>query len=80
MTPTRYIVLEHAGQWKINFNNQYYGPFESRDTAVESATQSAREAVTIGHNAQVMVMSSPAHFDTVWTAENDKVPQPPFAS
>lgn len=77
MTTARYIVLEHAGQWKINLNNQYFGPFPTREAAVDNATQGAREAAAQGFDARVMVMTSPGAFDTVWTRESE--PRAPFA-
>ena len=57
MATARYIVLEHDGQWKINLDNRYYGPFTTRDEAVKSATETAGKAVSQGYEAKVMVMT-----------------------
>jgi len=61
----RYIVVAHEGAWKINLDNRYYGPFPTRDAAVESATQTARQAADSGYPASVLVMEGAA-FETVW--------------
>lgn len=61
----RYIVVAHEGVWKINLDNRYFGPFTTRDEAVESATKTARQASESGYPASVLVMEGAA-FETVW--------------
>ncbi|HKY79997.1 MAG TPA: DUF2188 domain-containing protein [Sphingobium sp.] len=62
----RYIVLEHEGTWKINLDNRYYGPFATREAAVESATGTARKASEGGYPASVLLMQG-TQFETLWT-------------
>ena len=76
MTPTRYIVLEHDGQWKINLNNRYYGPLATRDEAVRHAIETARQAGALGYDACVMVMVGTTEFETVWQYRKDEEPRP----
>ncbi|MET0372440.1 MAG: DUF2188 domain-containing protein [Sphingobium sp.] len=64
----RYIVLEHEGVWKINLDNRYYGPFPTRDAAVESATNTARQAANGGYPASVLHLDGTS-FNTLWTSE-----------
>lgn len=61
----RYIILAHEGAWKINLDNRYYGPFATREAAVKSATQTARQAAETGYRASVLVMDG-TKFETVW--------------
>lgn len=63
----RYIVLEHEGVWKINLDNRYYGPFDTREAAVESATGTARKASEAGYPASVLLMQGTA-FETLWSS------------
>lgn len=63
----RYIVLEHEGVWKINLDNSYYGPFPTRELAVESATGTAKKAAQAGYPASVLAMQG-TQFETVWTS------------
>lgn len=63
----RYIVLHHDGAWKINLNNIYYGPFATRDAALESATDTARKASEGGYPASVLTMEE-GDFQTMWTS------------
>ena len=66
----RYIVLEHEGAWKINLDNRYYGPFATRQEAVDSATETARKASEGGYPASVLLMKG-GQFDTLWTSVAD---------
>ncbi|WP_176592674.1 DUF2188 domain-containing protein [Sphingobium sp. EM0848] len=70
----RYIVLEHEGVWKINLDNRYYGPFPTRETAVESATGTAQKASEAGYPASVLLMRG-TKFETLWTSVADADPQ-----
>jgi hypothetical protein len=67
----RYIVLEHEGVWKINLDNRYYGPFPTRDAAVENATGTARKAAEGGYPASVLLMQG-TRFETLWTNQDDQ--------
>ena len=64
----RYIVLEHEGEWKINLDNRYYGPFPTRQAAVDSATDTARKASEGGYPASVLLMQG-TKFETLWTTD-----------
>ncbi|MCP1468863.1 hypothetical protein J3E64_000534 [Sphingobium sp. OAS761] len=66
----RYIVLHHDGAWKINLNNKYYGPFDTQAAAVDSATDTAREASRAGHPASVLLMRG-TQFDTLWSSVDE---------
>lgn len=61
----RYIVLHHDGEWKINLDNRYYGPFPTKAAAVDSATQTARQAHQGGYPASVLLMVD-GQFETLW--------------
>lgn len=63
----RYIVIEHEGVWKINLDNQYYGPFPTREAAVENATGTARKAADAGYPASVLLMAG-TQFETLWSS------------
>ncbi|ALR18960.1 MULTISPECIES: DUF2188 domain-containing protein [Sphingobium] len=63
----RYIVLNHDGQWKINLDNRYYGPFATQEAAVEMATDTAKKADSAGYPATVLLMKGTA-FETLWTS------------
>ncbi|WP_066519255.1 DUF2188 domain-containing protein [Sphingobium cloacae] len=64
----RYIVLHHDGEWKINLDNRYYGPFSTQQAAVDMATDTAKKAGSAGYPASVLLMND-ATFDTLWTSE-----------
>lgn len=64
----RYIVLSHDGEWKINLDNRYYGPFATQEAAVDMATDTARKAGSAGYPASVLLMKGTA-FETLWSSE-----------
>ena len=68
----RYIVLEHEGVWKINLDNRYFGPFATREAAVENATDTARKAAEGGYPASVLLMHG-TRFETLWTNQADQM-------
>ena len=68
----RYIVIAHDGVWKINLNNQYFGPFTSREAAIDVAKSTAQAAVASGHVAQVLLMDGAAAFKTIWDGAPDQ--------
>lgn len=73
----RYLVVPHEGVWKINFDNRWFGPFQTRDAAVAQAIENAREAGKLGHkDAEVLEMVRPGVFDRVWHAALDGTAQP----
>ncbi len=66
----RYIVLHHGGEWKINLDNRYYGPFSTQEAAVAMATDTARKASGAGYPASVLLMNGTA-FETLWSSADD---------
>ncbi|WP_336958149.1 DUF2188 domain-containing protein [Sphingobium aquiterrae] len=65
--PARYIVIHHGGEWKINLDNRYFGPFATQEAAVAMATDTARQAVEAGHPASVLLMEG-ERFTPLWTS------------
>jgi hypothetical protein len=63
----RYIVLHHGGEWKINLDNRYFGPFATKESAVAMAMDTAGKASAGGYPASVLLMTG-ADFETLWTA------------
>ncbi len=68
--PARYIVMNHNGEWKINLNNRYFGPFVTQEAAIAVATETARKAETDGHPSSVLLMEGNS-FTPVWTKADD---------
>ena len=68
--PARYIVMNHDGDWKINLNNRYFGPFATQDAAVAIAIETARKAEDAGHPSSVLLMEGSA-FTPLWTKAQD---------
>jgi len=72
MNHARYLVIPHEGLWKINFNNQYYGPFTTREAAVAMAVETAGKAAADGHpTAEVLEMTGPGAFTKLWSWAED---------
>jgi hypothetical protein len=72
--PARYIVMNHGGEWKINLDNRYYGPFDTVEAAVEMAVDTARKASQSGFEASVMMLYG-KQMKTLWP-KMDNSPAP----
>jgi hypothetical protein len=68
LPPARYIVINHDGEWKINLDNTYYGPFETAEAAGEMAVETARKAAEAGYPASVLMMYG-NRIETLWASE-----------
>ncbi len=69
----RYIVVQHENVWKINLDNRYFGPFDTKEAAVASATDTAKGAGEKGYPASVLLLNG-TRFDTLWTNVPDDQP------
>ena len=68
LPPARYIVINHEGEWKINLDNRYYGPFKTKEIAVDMAIDTAKKAGAAGYPASALLMSGTA-FEPLWTSD-----------
>lgn len=69
LPPARYIVMNHDGEWKINLDNTYYGPFKTKEIAVDMAVETAKKAGAAGYPASALLMTGTA-FEPLWVGEN----------
>ena len=67
MTPARYFVVQHGGEWKISFRSEMFGPYRSRDEALLFAIDAARGLGARESAAQVLVEEEKDRFLTRWT-------------
>ena len=67
MAPEQYLILRHDDEWKISFNGKLYGPYESREAAVEAAIEVAQAMADIGIDAHVAVQEPDASVHTAWS-------------
>jgi hypothetical protein len=65
--PAKYFVVQSGGEWKIEFRNQIFGPYRSRDEALLFAIDAAREIGEREFAAQVLVEEMKDRFLTRWT-------------
>jgi hypothetical protein len=52
MSRAQYFVVSHEGQWKIKFQGQHYGPYNTQRDAIRAAVDAAHKAKG---DAQVLV-------------------------
>ncbi|HZO53952.1 MAG TPA: DUF2188 domain-containing protein [Bryobacteraceae bacterium] len=74
MARTRYFVVLHEGQWKINLNDKHDGPYNTQAAAIRAAVDAAHSTGTKGGDAQVLVQGQNNQFRTEWTYGNDPYP------
>lgn len=71
-----YYVVLHEKQWKIKFNDQHFGPYDSQRAAIDVAVATAKKAWAGGHESQVKVQGADNEFRTEWTYGNDPKKSP----
>jgi hypothetical protein len=69
-----YYVVLHEDRWKIKFNDQHYGPYNTQEAAIRVAVDTAHDAGSKGHDAQVLVQGRDNRFRTEWTYGHDPYP------
>ena len=52
---TDFFVLVEDGAWMIAHDGKYFGPFKSKEHAIDAAAVSAIEAVSRGIEARVLI-------------------------
>ena len=72
---TYYVVL-HQGHWKIEYNGQHYGPYDTQRAAIRAAVDAAHADGQQGHDAEVRVQGENNQFRTEWTYGDDPYPPP----
>ncbi|HZS64865.1 MAG TPA: DUF2188 domain-containing protein [Xanthobacteraceae bacterium] len=77
MARAQYFVVQHAGEWKIKFEEKHYGPYATQKAAIRAAVDAAHASGKKGIDAQVFVQSTNNHqFRTEWTYGRDPYPPP----
>lgn len=74
MARAQYFVVLHQGQWKIGFQGEHYGPYQTQAEAIRYAVDAAQEAGRQNHDAQVLVQGRDNQFRTEWTYGHDPYP------
>ena len=69
LIPVEYFVDLVDGNWAINLNGRYTGPYPSRDDAVTAAIEAAQQAGAADskRGAVVMIREEGRAFRTLWT-------------
>jgi uncharacterized protein DUF2188 len=76
MPRARYFVVNNRGRWAISFQQQHYGPYATRQEAINYAVDAAHRSHSQGIDAQVLVQGEDGRFRTEWTYGNDPYPPP----
>lgn len=69
-----YYVVYLSREWKIKFNDEYFGPYATQRAAIKAAVDAAHKAGQNGKTAQVLVQGENNQFRTEWTYGNDPYP------
>lgn len=76
MSRAQYFVVLHQGQWKISYNGEHYGPYDTQKLAIKAAVDAAHKSGGNGFDAQVLIQGENNQFRTEWTYGNDPYPPP----
>jgi hypothetical protein len=68
MAHLRYFVVDDQSVWKIDFNGQLYGDFQSEREAVSNAIEKAFSDSMSGHKADILIRDKvTGHFKVAWS-------------
>jgi hypothetical protein len=76
MERQRYYVVLHHKEWRIKYNDELYGPYETQKKALTAAIEAAHRAGGSGAEAEVIVQGENNYFRTEWTYGEDPYPPP----
>lgn len=70
--PFEYFVDLVNGQWAVNLNGRYTGPYPSREEAINAAIESATDAChSDSRGAEIMIRGEDGRFLAVWRHARD---------
>ena len=68
MAHLQYFVFDDHGAWKVDFDGQLYGDFQSEQEAISKATESAFSNSMSGHKAEILLRDKvTGHFRVAWS-------------
>ena len=74
MARLQYFVVLHQNQWKVKYDGEHYGPYDTQKAAIRAAVDAAHKSGKNGHDAQVLIQGQNNLFRTEWTYGNDPYP------
>ena len=77
MSPTRYFLVQHDDEWMIQFADEEFGPYKSKDEAMLFAVDAARKLAERGGDTEVCLMGENGFFHAEWS--NTQPHQPALA-
>ena len=70
---TRYIVVFHDGEWKIDHDGELSARYRTQEEALLDALNAARRLDRRGHDAQVLVQGPDLRLRTEWTNRLERI-------
>ena len=67
MTYAQYFIGRDGDDWTIRFENEVFGPYNSREQAMLFAVDAAQKLGDAGRSTQICLMGEGGHFSPEWT-------------
>ena len=74
MPQARYFIVQDRDSWMIKYDDEEYGPYQSRAEATMFAIEAAQRLGEHGKSADVCLMGENGHFHPEWTYGRDAYP------
>jgi hypothetical protein len=71
MASEQYFIILENNEWKISFKDKNYGPYASRQDAIDAAIDAAYAMGEIGIEVQVLSRVADNSLKTEWTNGKD---------
>lgn len=66
MAQAQYFVINRGGEWKIQYRDELFGPYNSQAEALRLAIDAAHGLGERGDQTQVLIEGEPEHFSPQW--------------
>lgn len=75
MARLQYFVVLHQGQWKVKYDGEHYGPYDTQKAAIRAAVDAAHKSGKNGHDAQVLIQRDERLHEDGWSRQRPRVQQ-----
>lgn len=61
------FTVFNDGEWRVSYNGQYYGPYETQGIALRAARMAAAlKAASVGWDSQILVQGNDGELRSDW--------------
>ena len=78
MASLLYVVIESCAKWWVDLEGKAYGPYASKDQAIEEGRSLARFAAHSGKHSELLAQNNGGRYIVLWDSANEPHAGAPF--